>query len=200
MIDQKGFEPYSSVLVKLLLGPLYSEDRKYWEILLAHRQSIEIYFSKIAMQLQIHDSDGFAYIKQYSDEEMSEENFPISRLLRRMPLTYEVTLLIVLLRERLQQFEIESGQGLRLVMSKKELREMVTIFFKEKADEVKLLRNIDSVIQKVVDLGFLKLLRSSKKDQYEIMRLIKAKLQAEDLEHLRQELEKHNNLESKDTP
>jgi hypothetical protein len=192
MIEKKGLEVYSTVLVKLLTGPLYMEDRKNWELLLAHRHGIEIYFSKIAMQLHIHETDGFAYLRQYSNEELGEEPYHAPRLIRRHPLTYEVTLLLVLLRERLQQFELDSGSHLRLVMNHDELRDMVTLFFKEKADEVKMLRNIDVVISKVSELGFLRLLPGKTKNEYEVMRLLKAKLPAETLDALREKLASHN--------
>ncbi|HBE02576.1 MAG: hypothetical protein A2096_11890 [Spirochaetes bacterium GWF1_41_5] len=188
MLDETGLEAYSPVLVKLLGGPLYSEDRQSWELLITNRHFIEVFFSKLGIGLFIQEADGYAYLCQYSDEELALEQYKIPRLIRRMPLTYEVTLMLVLLRDRLQQFEISRTQEERLVMTRDELREMVTLFFREKADEVKMLGNIDAVIQKTADLGFLRLLSSKQKNLYEVMRIIKSRLPAEELEHIREKL------------
>jgi len=198
MLDEKGLEQYSPLLVRLLQGPVYSTDTALWELLMTQKHFVEIFFSKLGMGVYIQEADGYAYIRQYTDEELAAEPFKVQRIIRRMPLTYEVTLMLVLLRDRLQQFEISKTREERLVMKKEELREMITLFFKEKADEVKMLRNIDAVLQKTVELGFLRPLSSRQKDIYEVMLIIKSKLPAEELEVIRAKLEAYRNTGGSD--
>jgi len=179
---------YSPVLISLLQGVIYSED-KLWERLLQYRTAIQRYFAKIGLEPVIFEGDGFAYLKQKEEQDMEGANAkPLPRLIRRVPLTYEVTLLSVLLRERLHQFDSEGSDSTRLILTKEDIREMVVLFFKEKANEVKLLKNIDAVIHKVVELKFLRPLKISNREEYEVMRILKAKFAIEALEQLKEQL------------
>lgn len=187
----KNIEPFSPLLIKLLKEPLYNTDRKNWELLLTYRKAVAAYFYKIGLGLDVYEADGFAYVRQLEDDEIEEENKRPPRLIHRHPLTWEITLMLVLLRERLHQFELSEAADTMLVLTREELREMVTFFFKEKADEIKMLRNIDTIINKTAELGFLRPLSYRQKDDFEVMRILKAKLPAEKLEAIRMKLESH---------
>lgn len=181
-VARRGLEKYSPVLIKLLQGVLYSEERLLWENLIKHKVAVAIYFSKIGLELRMHEQDGFAWLKQthLGEDEGTQSSLP--RLIRRMPLSYDVTLMGILLREKLQQFETNDSVSVKLVMSKEEIREMVALFFKEKADEARMLRDLDTIVNKTVELGFLRQLPNKNRDEYEVMRIIKAKFPVEELE------------------
>ncbi|VAX36984.1 hypothetical protein MNBD_UNCLBAC01-1858 [hydrothermal vent metagenome] len=186
--NDQDVEAYSPVLIGLLQGVIYGED-KLWERLLQYRTVIQRYFAKIGLEPVIFEGDGFAYLKQKEGQDRETSNTKsLPRLIRRVPLTYEVTLLSVLLRERLHQFDSEGSDSTRLILTKEEIREMVVLFFKEKANEVKLLKNIDAVIHKVTELGFLRKLKISTREEYEVMRILKAKFAIEALEQLKEKL------------
>jgi hypothetical protein len=63
------------------------------------------------------------------------------------------------------------------------------MFFKDKANKSKLIKNIDTHIKTSCSLGFLKLNSEDKtnieNNQYEIKRIIKAKITLEDLERIK---------------
>ena len=61
----------------------------------------------------VDDAEGYAYLRARPDVD-GEEALP--RLVRRRALTYNVSLLLVLLRKRLVEFETAGGEG-RLVLT-----------------------------------------------------------------------------------
>ena len=65
----------------------------------------------------------------------------------------------------------------RAIVAKEEMIEMFELFLNERFNEVKQRKEIESVIKKVVDLGFLKKLQNS--ENYEIKRVIKSFVDAQ---------------------
>jgi hypothetical protein len=184
------YEPYAHVIVRLLNGVIYDENEKTWNDLLQYQIPITQYFEKIAIDLIIDKKDGYAYLKQI---EIDEDKNTIG-LVRRMPLKYETSLICVFLREMLDDFEINNVDQRNLYITHKQLKETIELFFKEKANKVKLFAKFDSYIETIVDLGFLKVISKtdgSKDDtRYEVRRIIKAKVTNDVLEDFRKKLEK----------
>ncbi|HIC78468.1 MAG TPA: DUF4194 domain-containing protein, partial [Sulfurovum sp.] len=102
------------------------------------------------------------------------EDFPV--LLRKRTLSYKVSLLIVLLRKRLTQLDMQSDES-RAIIAKEEIVELFELFLGESFNEVKQVKEIEGTIKKVVELGFLKKLKSS--ENYEIKRVIKSFVDAQ---------------------
>ena len=100
-------------------------------------------------------------------------------MVRRRALTYNVSLLLVLLRKRLLEFEITGGEG-RLVLSTDQIVEMLQLFQAESTNEARLVEQADNTIKKAVELGFLRQLRGQT-DQWEVRRIIKAYVDAQTL-------------------
>jgi len=97
--------PYAAVVMKLLQGPLYHDDTTTWNLLLQYAEQVRVYCAQISLELQFHEEDGFAYLRQAEIEHEEGDPLTLPRLTRRIPLSYHVTLLCVLLREQLLQFE-----------------------------------------------------------------------------------------------
>ncbi|MDM8527573.1 DUF4194 domain-containing protein [Anaerolineales bacterium HSG24] len=190
----KANEPtlYAPVTIKLLQGILYQDDTIHWDMLLHHQSAVREYVGKIGLALYLDEGEGYAYLQQL-DEETVQENFgqSLPRLIRRVKLSYDVTLLSVLFRERLQQFDASGDPSSRLVMARDDIREMTHPFFPEQTNEVRLLRNLDSNINQLVKLGFLKQLSGKQSHQYEVRRIIKAKISADMLADIKEKLQAH---------
>ncbi len=182
-------EPYAHVIVKLLNGTLYSENEKVWNDLLQYQIPITQYFERIAIDLIVEKKDGYAYLKQI---EIDEEKNTIG-LVRRIPLNYETSLICVFLREMLDDFEINNVDQRNLYITQKQLKDTIELFFKEKANKVKMLSKFDDYIQSVVKIGFLKDLpgtyNSKDETRYEVRRIIKAKITNDVLEDFKKKLE-----------
>ena len=182
-------EPYAHVIVKLLQDTLYDENEKAWNDLLQYQIPITQYCDKIAIDLIVEKEDGYAYLKQI---EIDEEKNTIG-LVRRTPLKYEPSLICVFLREMLDDFETNNVDQRNLYVTHKQLKETIELFFKEKANKVKLFAKFDSYIDTIVDIGFLKIIskpeNSKDETRYEVRRIIKAKITNDVLENFKKKLE-----------
>lgn len=179
---------YAPVALKLLQGPLYQEDGEAWNLLLRYENPIQTYFARIGLGLLVSESDGYAYLHQPESTDDNDNAPTLPRLIRRVRLSYDVTLLCVLLRERLLQFETDASTSTRLVLNTEQMREMARLFFAERSNEVRLLRNLDRVIKQVEDLGFVRRLRGAD-ETYEVRPIIKARISADQLSIIKQKLE-----------
>jgi hypothetical protein len=80
----------------------------------------------------------------------------------------------------------------RAIITKEEIVEMFELFMNESFNEVKQVKEIESHIKKVVDLGFLKRLKNS--ENYEIKRVIKSFVDAQWMENFDKRLEEYANV------
>ncbi|GAB6013045.1 DUF4194 domain-containing protein [Viscerimonas tarda] len=180
-----GILPYAPVIVKLLQGTVYSED-KVWDELILNQIQIDRFFRQIGVELIVEEKDGYAFLRQNEDEEGKTIG-----LIRRMPLTYEQTLLCVLLREWMDEFEITDTETRNLYITHRQFRERIEMFFKEKSNQAKLLRNLDTLIKDMLNLDFLKKIEETPypdERKYEVRRIIKSKITADKLVEFKQKL------------
>lgn len=193
---------FSSVLIKLLQGFIVSDEKKYWEPLLTYQDAVRDYFYPLGLQLHLSIEDGYAFLRQgrlqdndqSQVEEMDEgeamegdvdtlENDPligIPTLVRRIPLSFEVSFLCVLLREVLEQFDSNVNDDHRLVLHRMDIYELIKLFYEDSTDETKQVKRFDSLIHRVIELGFLKELKGNQ-HSFEVRRMIKAQFDAEKL-------------------
>ena len=194
---------FSSVLIKLLQGFVVSDEKKYWESLLTYQEAIREYFSALGLQLHLNTDDGYAFLKQgrlaqsqagmservveegdavEGEEKLSKEDSiaQMPTLVRRIPLSFEVSLLCVLLREALEQFDSKVNDNHRLVLHRIDIYDLLKLFYEEKTDETKQVKRFDALINRMVELGFLKELKGNQ-HSFEVRRIIKAQFDAEKL-------------------
>lgn len=161
--------PLSLVLIQLFKGPLYRDTHdKLWEPLLKLRAHVSDHVAVLGLQVEIDESEGYAFLRSRTDDDDVE--FP--RLVARRTLPFHVSLLLALLRKRLLEFDASSADP-RLVVGRDDIVEMLRVFLPESSNEARLTDSIDAHINKVVELGFLRRLRSDA-NQYEVRRIIKA--------------------------
>jgi len=190
---QEQNESFSSVLIKLLQGFIVSDEKKYWESLITYQEAVRKHFSVLGLQLHLSTDDGYAFLKQgYLDphqEEVLEDTGgeeelgptpQIPTLVRRIPLSFETSLLCVLLRETLEQFDSKVNDDHRLVLHRIDIYDLLKLFYEEKTDETKQMKRFDALINRVVELGFLKELKGNQ-NSFEVRRIIKAQFDAEKL-------------------
>jgi hypothetical protein len=167
--------PYAKALVQLLKGPVYSDDQEYWQHLLKYQVEITQHFGGLGLDTVIQKEDGYAFIRQI---ELDDKGSTIG-LISRRPLTYEVSLLCVLLRKLLDVFEVSNTDNKRFYLKRKQLRAELETFFREKSNKVKLLKDLDSYINQVLELGYIKVTTSDEQfrdeDTFEVRSIIKAR-------------------------
>lgn len=167
----------ASAIIRLMQGVVYREtDEPTWLTLERAGAGVRDHFATIGVDVIIDGDEGYAYLRSRPDVE-GEEALP--RLVRRRTLTYPVSLLLVLLRKRLLEFEAGGGEG-RLVLSNAQLVEMLRVFQAESTNDARLVDNAEATIKKAAELGFLRPLRDQR-ELWEVRRIIKAYVDAETL-------------------
>lgn len=186
--------PFAAVIIKLLQGPVYADDKNIWRELQGWQSAIQEYFGKIGMELIISEQDGFARVMQPETDE-NDDN-PLPRLMKKQSLNYEATLLAVMLREGLEEFDVKS-EGTKFYLTQKEIKERIELFYKEQTNKSKLWKDLSKPITSLINIGILKLNRedSVNKDnnQYEIKRIIKAFISNDKLEEIKNKLSNYVN-------
>ena len=187
---------WSEAAIRLLQGVVYHDDGdNLWECVLRFATPLRDYFAKIGLLLIIDEGDAMAYLRQIDDAERPAEVAAFPRLFRRSPLSYEVTLLCVLVRDELRQFEENDVQNERCMIAQADLLAIWQAFFPATEDEVKLNRSLTTALRKLEEFKFVKLFEKEPAT-WEIRRIVKARLPLDTLEQLRasliQELEQRN--------
>lgn len=186
--------PFAAVIIKLLQGPVYADDKNIWRELLGWQSAIQEYFGKIGIELIINEQDGFARVMQPETDE-NDDN-PLPRLMKKQTLNYEATLLAVMLREGLEEFDVKSD-GTKFYLTQKEIKERIELFSKEQTNKSKLWKDLSKPITSLLNIGILKLNRedgvNKDNNQYEIKRIIKAFISNDRLEEIKNKLSNYVN-------
>ena len=183
--------PFAPAVIRLLQGPLYSDDATPWNALLQYNNQVSLYCAQIGLELQLHEEDGYAYLRQPEWEDDEGRTVELPRLTRRQPLSRDVSMLCVLLREQLLLFETGSMGGTACLLSRDQIRELLLPALPERNNELLLQKRIDALIEKVVELGFLRKVSRLGQDYFELRRILKAKINADQLVELKERLLKH---------
>jgi hypothetical protein len=188
--------PFAPAALKLLQGVLYHDDMAAWNLLLTHQPALQEYFARIGLRLHLSEADGFAFLRQ-PEPDVQEGSAPmLPRLTRRDRLSYHVTLLCVLLRERLDQFDASTPDSDRLLLSAENLRELMRPFLRERTNELALIKKIDETVNRVAELGFLRRQAVAGEEQWEVRRIVKARIDADSLSEIKAKLEQHGATEA----
>lgn len=171
------------LLVALFQGVLYRDDGQLWQPLLDLQSRVRDFGSTLGLDLILDEAEGYAYLRQRIAAPGEPE---LPRLVQRRQLSYPVSLLLVLLRKKLAEFDATGGDT-RLVLGREQIADQLRLFLPDTANEARLLDRIDAHISKVVDLGFLRRLRGQD-DQYEVRRILKAFVDAQWLSDFDQRL------------
>lgn len=169
-------EELPAVVTRLFKGVLYAEnDEKIWQSLLGLVPHVRDYVSVLGLDLILDESEGYAFLRSREDPDGT-----LPRLIARRTLTFNVSLLLALLRGRMLEFDTNSSE-VRLIMTEQEIADMVSVFLPETSNEAKVLDRLGTDIKKVVELGFLRRLKGQA-DTYEVARILKAYVDAQWLE------------------
>lgn len=192
--DHSGQVELSAILIALLKGVIYKEsDPKLWSGLLRYQSRVRDYMSSILLDLILDEAEGYAFLRSTpaSTESESEE---APRLVARRSLSFPVSLLLALLRKRLAEFDARGGDT-RLVLTREEIVEILKVFLPGGTNETKLVREIETHINKIIELGFIRKLKPQYPGDlsYEVRRILKAFVDAQWLNNLDKELEQYQN-------
>lgn len=161
--------------IRLMQGVVYQETDA-WDDLVRHQGAVRDHFAVVGLEVVIDDDEGYAYLRT-ADTPDGEDALP--RVIRRRSLTYADSLLLVLLRKRLAEFESAGDPG-QLVLTHDEIVEMIQLFLARSTDEAREAHQVDASINRLVGMGFLRQLKD-RKGTWEVRRILKAYVDAETL-------------------
>jgi hypothetical protein len=95
----------------------------------------------------------------------------------RRPLSFPVSLLLALLRKKLAEFDA-AGSDTRLILSRDDVAEMIRVFLPAGSNEARLIDQVDTHLNRVAELGFVRRLRGQEQ-MIEVQRILKAFVDAQ---------------------
>lgn len=175
-------EPYAAAIRKLLNGVIYHDDA-VWSQLRDYELPIREYLGKIGLALHLDEIGNFAYLEDESRDDDSMDALP--PLTTRRALSFADTLLLVLLRERMDEHEMRDLDGTRLILSDEDLTEMIMVFLADTPNAQKTAKGIGTSINRLRKYGFLTIRHDGR---YEVRPLIRAKISADELDEIKHRL------------
>ena len=169
---EQNIKPYSKAIVKLLKGVI-DRNSNEWEDLILYQNEIQEYISQIGLELILKKDDGFAFVKQFEDNEGKTLG-----LVTRRQIGFETSIVLVVLRQSLEEFDSNPTQlATEKFITDTEIKDELELFLQEGYNKLKFQKDLESYIKKAVELGYLK--EIGKKDnetKYQIHRIIKEKI------------------------
>ncbi|MBK7049854.1 MAG: DUF4194 domain-containing protein [Rhodoferax sp.] len=175
----------TSIVVPLLKGVLYrDEDAALWAALLTLQPRVRDYVAVLGLTLTLDEAEGYAYLRAPAVEDDDAPKLP--RLIARRPLSFQVSLLLALLRKKLAESDA-SGGDTRLILSLDAVVELVRVFLPAGSNESRVMDQVETNLNKIIDLGFVRRLkpqtgsagRVGQTPMYEVRRILKAFVDAQ---------------------
>lgn len=189
MMETEYLERHSLPIIYLFKGVLYSTNEAVWKQLLQYQTDIKAYFGVVGINVVIDEAEGFAFLAQKEFNEEAAQHLP--KLIEKRQLSYLVSLLCIILRKKLMEYEKESEET-RLVLSLEQLQEMSRTFFPDNTShEKRVFDKIEVQVKRLVDLGFLRELKSED-GKYEVSRILKAYIPVEKLQEALDKLKEYH--------
>ena len=186
----------SLVLIQLMKGVLYAREHpRQWQQLLDLQVQVCDYVRVLGLSLSLHEDEGFAWLEtiQYDDPDDA-----LPKLVIKRQLSYPVSLLLALLRKKLVEHDSQSSED-RLIMTRDDIVDMLRTFLPDSTNEARVVDQIDSYINKVIELGFARRLKADK-HRIEIRRIIQAFVDAQWLAEFDQRLQQYLQFTQAESP
>jgi hypothetical protein len=174
----------STLVVPLLKGVIYQEqDVGLWHSLLNLQARVRDYVAVMNLELMLDEAEGYAFLRSRPEpEDGAAAKLP--RLVARRPLSFSVSLILALLRKKLAEFDATGGDT-RLVLSRDDVVELIRVFLPDSSNEARLIDQIETHLNKIVELGFLRRMKpatggpAGQAASYEVRRILKAFVDAQ---------------------
>lgn len=172
----------STVAIALLKGVIYRDgNERLWVTLIELQAQVRDYVAVLGLELVVDEAEGYAFAKSRTgdDAEIDADQPKAPRLIARRPLSFPVSLLLALLRKKLAEWDAGGGDT-RLVLTREEIVELVRVFLPASTNEARLVDQIDTHVNKIVELGFLRRMKNtSGPSTFEVRRILKAFVDAQ---------------------
>jgi hypothetical protein len=166
-------EPDLSLAVtQLMRGVVYRDTHPAWQHLLELQPQARDHVAVLGLQVVIDEAEGYAFLRQRPEDDIDDGERKLPRLIPRRALSFHLSLLLALLRKKLAEFDASSGDT-KLMLTREQITEMIRVFLPATSNEARLTDQIDTLISKAGELGFLRQAKTGE-DVYEVRRILKA--------------------------
>lgn len=187
-MSDETIESISYLLVNLLKGVVHREDNlQRWEQMLDLQAQLHDYLVLLNLEMHLHEEEGYAFLR---NREQDPEGPQLPKLVARHQLSYPVSLILAQLRRKLAEHDAVSGEE-RLIVERQEIIDMMGTFFPTGTNEAAFTRKVESWLQKVKELGFIRFLDTGTKEQIEVRRIIKSFVDAQWLNEFDQRIREY---------
>jgi len=168
----------STIVISLLKGVVYrDDDPPLWSALLELQPRVRDHVSVLGLELSVDEAEGYAFLHS-RPEAVDDAGTPKRpRLIARRPLSFPISLLLALLRKKLAEFDA-AGSGTRLILSRDDVVETIRVFLPAGSNEARLIDQVDTHLNRVVELGFVRRLRGQEQ-MFEVQRILKTFVDAQ---------------------
>ncbi len=183
---EQHIKPYSKAIVKLLKQPI-ENNQSLWQDVLNYQVEIQNYVNLIGLELVLKKDEGFAYLRELEDREGNTLG-----IVSKRKIGFEASIILVVLRQSLDEFDQNPTQFdvSEKFITSQEIKEEVELFLPETYNKVKLLKDLETNIRRIVDLGYLKEIDKNEfETKYQIHRIIKEKVSLDQLQEFKNKLE-----------
>jgi hypothetical protein len=184
-VDTSANAEFSTLVISLLKGVVYREgNERLWGSLLNLQSQVRDYVLVLELDVLLDEAEGYAFLKSRPEPADADPASKPPRLVVRRPLSFPVSLLLALLRKKLAEFDA-GGSDTRLILTRDDMVELVRIFLPDSSNETRLIDQIETHLNKIVDLGFLRRLKPtsgstrSGPPSFEVRRILKAFVDAQ---------------------
>ena len=148
--------PPGALMVFLLKNYIDREDDKQlFESLVRQEREVEEFCRRLFLRLVVDHEAGYAYVRSLTEEELPQNaGQRPPQLLTKRALPFYDSMVLILLRQRLLEFEL-SGQFGRLVLERSEILTMVKTFVHNVNNDKRLDDNLNKAIDNLCSLGLL---------------------------------------------
>ena len=184
-MSEYGIKPYSKAVVKILKGVVENNDT-VWSDILTYQTEIQDYISLMGLELILKKDEGFAFIKQRTNDDAKTVN-----LVSRRQYGFELSVMLIVLRQMLEDFDSNPtlSQATDKYVTAFEIKEETEMFLPSTYNKAKFEKELDNNIERIVDFGFLVAPKSNDGEtRYKIHRIIKEKITLDDLLDFKKQL------------
>lgn len=183
-MNEEDLKIVSRLVIRLTKSNVsnYSHPEDFAKIV-THRNAIHEAVRVLGLTLIVNEDDGngYAYLKTVVTDDGEE-----LRLVGRRQMKFHESLLLVMLRKRMAEFQHSgSGEvsGAICIVTREEIISDLSAFMPQGPNEVKMFKEIEALINKVIEYGFLSKIKQHT-DRFQIEGIITAFINAETLENL----------------
>lgn len=113
---------WAAACIHVMQKPLFAEETELFASLCNYQQEISAYLSKIGLELVLNRDLGYAFIRQFDAPEGDGDTLP--KLIRRIPVTFEQSLVLVILYDELEKFDGNGSDTPFCIITEEQVREL----------------------------------------------------------------------------